>query len=229
MSDHHYDFPKTTVKQVIFAAVGGLVPPLIVIILIVNYVLGIQASHIDDLAPAKVDTSEIEARIKPVAVVEKQRTSLLQPVRPAKVVKKSSLQFAAPVSSGAMGAPKPGDNAAWAPRIAQGYETLTKHAIEGIRQMPARGGASDLSDNEVAAAVAFMANQSGAKFAAPATPAAATAPASGVRPRLPMPENPVKKLSKPVVLPAMNPAQWVHQKLATLRHGLRALHKATIP
>lgn len=180
MSDHHYDFPKTTVKQVIFAAVGGLVPPLIVIILIVNYVLGIQASHIDDLAPAKVDTSEIEARIKPVAVVEKAANV----ATPAGQAGKSGEEVVTAVcsachGSGAMGAPKPGDNAAWAPRIAQGYETLTKHAIEGIRQMPARGGASDLSDNEVAAAVAFMANQSGAKFAAPATPAAATAPASG--------------------------------------------------
>ena len=87
-------------------------------------------------------------------------------------------------TSGALGAPKVANLGDWAPRIALGYDTLTKHAIEGIRQMPARGGDPDLSDVEIARAIAFMANQSGAKFtppepkviaAAPPAPAAATA------------------------------------------------------
>jgi cytochrome c5 len=77
-----------------------------------------------------------------------------------------------------MGSPKIGDKSAWEPRIAQGYETLIKHAIEGIRMMPARGGNPDLTDGEVASAVAYMANQAGAKFttspvAKPATASAA--------------------------------------------------------
>ena len=57
-----------------------------------------------------------------------------------------------------------GDNAGWAQRLAQGYDTLVKHAIEGIRAMPAKGGNTSLSDDEVKAAVDYMANQSGAKF-----------------------------------------------------------------
>jgi cytochrome c5 len=67
---------------------------------------------------------------------------------------------------GALGSPKIGDKSAWGPRIAQGYETLVKHAIAGIRSMPARGGNAELTDGEVAAAVAYMANQSGASFKA---------------------------------------------------------------
>jgi cytochrome c5 len=67
-------------------------------------------------------------------------------------------------SAGLMGAPKPGDNAAWAPRIAQGYDTLVQHAVKGIRMMPAKGGNAGLSDDEVAAAVKYMANKSGASF-----------------------------------------------------------------
>jgi cytochrome c5 len=62
---------------------------------------------------------------------------------------------------GLMGAPKIGSEDQWAPRIAQGKDTLISHAINGIRQMPARGGNAKLSDEEVAAAVIDMANASG--------------------------------------------------------------------
>lgn len=70
-------------------------------------------------------------------------------------------------ASGALNAPKAGDTAAWAPRIAQGFDTLTKNAISGIRQMPPRGGGADLTDTEVRRAVAHLANSGGAKFEEP--------------------------------------------------------------
>ena len=59
-------------------------------------------------------------------------------------------------TTGAAGAPKAGDKAAWAPRIAQGNETLYKSALNGKNAMPARGGAADLTDAEVKAAVDFL-------------------------------------------------------------------------
>ncbi len=63
-------------------------------------------------------------------------------------------------AAGVAGAPKPGDKAEWGPRIAQGKDTLYKHALEGYTgekgMMPARGGAASLSDDEVKAAVDFM-------------------------------------------------------------------------
>ena len=65
---------------------------------------------------------------------------------------------------GLMGAPKIGSEEQWAPRIAQGKDTLVSHAINGIRTMPARGGNAKLSDEEVAAAVIDMANAAGANF-----------------------------------------------------------------
>ncbi len=62
------------------------------------------------------------------------------------------------------GAPKPGDKADWGPRIAQGMDVLYKHALEGYTgakgQMPARGGAPNLSDDEIKATVNFMVDQS---------------------------------------------------------------------
>ncbi|MDK2124780.1 c-type cytochrome [Parachitinimonas caeni] len=69
--------------------------------------------------------------------------------------------------AGLAGAPKFADSAAWAPRISQGLETLVKHAVGGFKGMPAKGGAADLTDDEVARAVAFMGNASGGKFEEP--------------------------------------------------------------
>ena len=62
------------------------------------------------------------------------------------------------------GAPAVGKKEDWAPRIKQGKDTLHKHALEGFNSMPAKGGNSSLSDDEVKAAVDYMANESGAKF-----------------------------------------------------------------
>lgn len=63
-------------------------------------------------------------------------------------------------SAGVAGAPKPGDKDDWGPRIAQGVDTLYKHALEGFNgakgQMPARGGNTALKDDEVKAAVDYM-------------------------------------------------------------------------
>ena len=67
-------------------------------------------------------------------------------------------------AGGLMGAPKIGDVALWAPRIAQGKDMLINNAIKGIRMMPAKGGNARLSDEEVAAAVISMANASGGKL-----------------------------------------------------------------
>ncbi len=63
--------------------------------------------------------------------------------------------------------PKVGDKAAWAPRIGVGLDMLVKSAKAGKNAMPPKGG-SDATDEELARAIAYMANQSGANFKAPA-------------------------------------------------------------
>jgi cytochrome c5 len=97
---------------------------------------------------------EAEVVVAPVAVAGVERTG-------AEIVQAAC---AACHVSGMLNAPMIGNKEQWAPRIALGYETLTKHAIEGIRNMPARGGNADLTDDEVASAVAEMANGAGADF-----------------------------------------------------------------
>ena len=63
-------------------------------------------------------------------------------------------------ASGVAGAPIPGNKADWEPRVAQGKDTLYKHAIEGFTgskgMMPPRGGGASLTDDEVKAAVQYM-------------------------------------------------------------------------
>lgn len=58
--------------------------------------------------------------------------------------------------TGAAGAPKMGVAADWAPRIAQGEETLVSHAINGIRGMPPKGTCMTCSDEEIKLAVEHM-------------------------------------------------------------------------
>lgn len=58
--------------------------------------------------------------------------------------------------SGAMGAPKFGDAAAWGPRAEQGMDVLLEHALNGLNQMPAKGLCGDCSDDEIKAAIQYM-------------------------------------------------------------------------
>lgn len=58
--------------------------------------------------------------------------------------------------TGAGGAPKMGDAAAWTSRIGQGTDTLYEHAIHGFNAMPAKGLCMDCSDDELKASVDYM-------------------------------------------------------------------------
>ena len=44
----------------------------------------------------------------------------------------------------------------WTDRLPQGEDTLVQHAIDGIGAMPAKGGRSDLTDEQVRASVEYM-------------------------------------------------------------------------
>jgi cytochrome c5 len=59
-------------------------------------------------------------------------------------------------NTGAAGAPKIDDKAAWAPRVATGNDALYNSALNGKNAMPARGGVATLSDDEVKATVDYI-------------------------------------------------------------------------
>jgi cytochrome c5 len=58
--------------------------------------------------------------------------------------------------AGVAGAPKLGDKAAWAPRLAQGVDGLTRSVIAGKGAMPPKGGAAGASDADIKAVVSYM-------------------------------------------------------------------------
>lgn len=173
MSDaHHEESAIKTPKQLILAILAGFLVPIICIVLLVLYVtnektIGAGSDGLTQEAVAQ--------RIKPVADVG----FTLKDANAPKVLKTGEevykMACAACHATGAAGAPKFGDAGAWGARIAQGYSTIVKHAVEGIRGMPAKGGNPDLDEVEVARAVVLMTNSAGGKFSEPVVKAAAPA------------------------------------------------------
>src|SRR5262245_29456415 len=68
-------------------------------------------------------------------------------------------------ATGVSGAPRVGDSAAWAPRLAKGKAVLYEHVLKGFQGnqgvMPPKSGRPDLSDRSIRQAVDFMATKSG--------------------------------------------------------------------
>jgi cytochrome c5 len=63
-------------------------------------------------------------------------------------------------STGAAGAPKVGDSAAWKPRLAAGIDKVYDHAINGLNAMPPKGMCSSCSDDDIKATVDYMVKNS---------------------------------------------------------------------
>ena len=108
----------------------------------------------DKSAATSGDADGADIRIQPVAKFELQKAAA---AATGGAPKDGATVFntvcGACHNTGAAGAPKAGDKAAWGPRIAQGKEALYKSAIGGKNAMPPKGGAADLSDAEIKAAV----------------------------------------------------------------------------
>jgi cytochrome c5 len=116
---------------------------------------------------ATKDDEAANKRIAPVARVE-----MSAPAAGAAAGSRSGEQIYKAVcgachEAGVAGAPKLGDNAAWAPRIKTGLDGMMKVAIAGKGGMPPRG-ASDANDAELARTIVFMANKSGGSLKEPA-------------------------------------------------------------
>ena len=111
-----------------------------------------------DLTTGASDDAEL--RIQPVARVEMQKAIVKSDGKPRDGATIYNTVCTACHATGVAGAPKTGDKAAWAPRIATGSAALLKSATEGKNAMPARGGAADLTDAELKAAVDYLIGKS---------------------------------------------------------------------
>ena len=116
---------------------------------------------------------QVEERIQPVArvaIAGQDNTALAPPAAAPAVAAAAAADLTgeqiynqacvACHGAGVAGAPKFGDKAAWAPRIAQGMDTLHNHALQGFQGkaglMPPKGGRTDLSDQSVVNGVDYI-------------------------------------------------------------------------
>ena len=103
-----------------------------------------------------MSSDDAELRILPVARVEikNEGEKIAGQVRDGETI--YNTVCTACHAAGLAGAPKTGDKAAWAPRMAAGFDAMFKNASNGKGAMPAKGGAADLTDAELKAAVEYL-------------------------------------------------------------------------
>jgi cytochrome c5 len=191
--------PIKTPKQLLLAVFFSFVVPDFAIIALVYYVSSDNkpAAGTGDLEKA------VAQRIQKIGMVEIRDAN--RPLKTGSEV--YAAQCAACHATGAAGAPKFGDAAAWAPRIKTGFEALWNSALKGKNAMGPQGG-GDFDDVEIGKAVAHLANAAGAKFAEPqkaaaaADAGAAAAPAAPAAPAAAAAATP----AAPVVVAAAAPA-----------------------
>jgi cytochrome c5 len=168
--DQHSSFIKTP-QQLIAVVAASFIIPIFGIVLLVQLVTSERGADPNALTPEAV-----AARIQPIGRVEFGGAG-----GGAAAGGQSGEQVVKSVcatchQAGVAGAPKMGDKAAWAPRIKQGMPALVQSALKGKGAMPPKGGNPSLADDDVARAVAFMANQAGAGFKEPAVKQSAQKP-----------------------------------------------------
>jgi cytochrome c5 len=177
MSDSHdtagaHEGPIKTPKQLIWTVVLAFIVPILIIILLVNFV---ASGDKPAAGTAALEEEAVARRIAPLATVVLKDASNPAALKTGEQV--YAAQCSACHATGAAGAPKLGDAAAWGPRVATGYEALLNSALKGKGAMGAQGG-GDHSDFEIGRAVVYMANQGGGKLAEPQAPAAAASAAA---------------------------------------------------
>ncbi|MBK6469794.1 MAG: cytochrome c5 family protein [Betaproteobacteria bacterium] len=163
--------PIRTPKQLILAVLASFIVPIVGIVLLVNYVDfgGKPGAGSDGMSEEAV-----ALRLQPVGTVKLGEALVPGALRSGEQV--YTAVCGACHTAGVVGAPKSGDEAAWAPRIKTGYEALLNSALKGKGAMAAQGG-GQYKDVEIARAVVYMSNKAGAKFDEPKAPEAAASAA----------------------------------------------------
>ncbi|MCA8093153.1 c-type cytochrome [Burkholderia anthina] len=175
MSEAPHESPVKTPGQLIAVIIASFAIPIALIVLFATY-----ANHAfrSGAGTDALSDDQVAARIAPIAQVTVKDANAPRTYKTGEEVYKAVCVTCH--GTGAAGAPKFGNKDDWAPRIAQGFDTLLKTALSGKGAMPPRGGTSpdDVSDYEIARAIVYMANNDGANFPEPAAPAANATPAA---------------------------------------------------
>jgi cytochrome c5 len=147
---------------------GILVAVAAVLIFVARLIAGeTQTKYVRDDDKVRLATADRLAPIGKIAV-SGQDNSTLEPPKETKAAAVQDLAgeqvfntaCTACHGQGIAGAPKYGDKAAWAPRVAQGATTLYEHALKGFQGkagfMPSKGGHTEMSDKSITNGVDYM-------------------------------------------------------------------------
>ena len=138
-----HEGPIKTPKQLIAAVVASFVVPVVVIIMLTNFV---NFGSKDGAGSDGMGSEAVAKRLQPVGSIEIKDASDTGALKTGEQVFQA--QCSACHAGGVSGAPKFGDKAAWAPRLALGFVGLVKSAAAGKNAMPPKGGAADLTDED---------------------------------------------------------------------------------
>lgn len=166
--DTGHESPIKTPKQLITVIVLAFLVPIVIIVLLSQFVANIRSV---DLKSEAMSSEAVAKRLKPVGDLAFADAGASAAAGPRSAEDIYKAVCSACHTSGAAGAPKLGDQADWSARLKQGQKALLASAIKGKNAMPARGGGADLSDLEVERVVVYMANKAGAQFKEPEGPA----------------------------------------------------------
>ncbi|WP_274572678.1 cytochrome c5 family protein [Neisseria leonii] len=169
---NHYSDNKNVRGSAATTIIGGIAILLAVLFFLVKLATSGYYSDVADTTPTATET-----RIMPQGSVIMGDGTPVGQRTGEQIFKKTCIQCHA-ADSQVPNAPKLTDSGDWAPRIAKGFETLFNNALNGFNAMPAKGGAADLTDDELKRAIAYMTNQSGGNFDAPAVGAEDSASAA---------------------------------------------------
>ncbi len=160
--DEHSSFIKTP-QQLIVTIVLAFLVPVLGIVMVIQLVLSKPSAD-----PSALEPQKVAERLQPVGRVEFGAAQAAAGSRSGEEIVKAVCS--ACHQAGVAGAPKIGDAAEWGKRVkeAKGLPGLLAVATKGKGAMPPKGGAADLTDEELARAIATMANQSGQHLQAPA-------------------------------------------------------------
>jgi cytochrome c5 len=155
-----------------FLLVLGILVGVTIGLIIIARIIAANTS-VANRADDPVYQRQVEERIRPVArvaIAGQDNTALAPPAEAAAVAVTAAADLTGEQAynqacvachgAGVAGAPKFGDKAAWAPRIAQGMDTLHAHALQGYQgkagYMPPKGGRTDLSDQSIVNGVDYI-------------------------------------------------------------------------
>ena len=129
---------------------------IVVAIALIAIIFPLTVKKSTSAADASSGNDEADVRIQPVAKFELAKAAPAASGTPKDGATVFNTVCGACHNTGAAGAPKIDDKAAWAPRLATGKDALYKSALGGKNAMPPKGGAAALSDAEIKGAVDYI-------------------------------------------------------------------------